>query len=114
MGARGGLVSWLLQRLSGVLIVVLLGLHFYITHYTGYVDSAHVLGRLHGNLAWLLTDMALVALVGYHGFNGLRHIVLDYRPSPRTIKAVNAGTGLAFIAFLGLCWVHLYSFYAFS
>lgn len=80
----GGAMAWLVQRLSGFLLVVLLGTHLLLLHYGGegqLVFSA-VSARLK-SILFILIDSGLLALGLYHGLNGLRNVVLDWNISRR-------------------------------
>ena len=59
---------WLTQRITAVLLVVLLGLHLWLSNFA---------------LEWAafpraLIDLALLALALFHGLNGVRTVVLDF------------------------------------
>jgi succinate dehydrogenase hydrophobic anchor subunit len=80
----GGSTAWLIQRLSGFLLVVLLGTHLLLLHYggEGQLVFAAVTVRLKAFL-FILIDSGLLALGLYHGLNGLRNVVLDWNISRR-------------------------------
>jgi len=82
--ARSGWV-WLGQAASGVLLVVLLGLHWVAQHYLasgGLRSFAEVLAYLKNPLA-LLLELSFLAVVTYHALFGLRAILLDLGPGRR-------------------------------
>ncbi len=86
MSTRGfSVISWLLQRVSGAVLVVLLAIHFWIGHYANWetpVTFAGVQMRLQ-SAAFITIDSILLISVVYHGLNGIRNIILDY-PSALT------------------------------
>lgn len=77
---RGGTFEWLFQRVSGVALVVLLGLHFILIHYTGEagpVTYDKVAPRLAEPLykAW---ELLFLVLALYHAMNGVKLVIDDY------------------------------------
>ncbi|MBD3175134.1 MAG: hypothetical protein GF320_08130 [Armatimonadia bacterium] len=78
-----GLVPWLLQRITGALLVIWIAAHFIFWHFDkaseGQLDFAMVSGtaltRGAGGYIW---EMILAGLCVYHGLNGVRNIVYDY------------------------------------
>ncbi len=86
--AEAGLWAWLLQRLTAVLLVLFLGIHLWVTHFVEpgvpfTFDS--VAERMRGPL-FRFVDLALLALVIYHGLNGVRMVVLDFGVGLRRAK----------------------------
>ena len=61
-----GMWAWLAQRVTGVLLVVVVFAHFW----------AKVLAPSWGLLP-RITDVAMIALVCYHSFNGIRTVLVD-------------------------------------
>jgi len=59
---------WLLQRISAVLLVVILGLHIWASNFAANWGSLLRAG----------IDLALLALALFHGLNGVRTVVLDF------------------------------------
>lgn len=71
---------WLLQRVTAVLIFVILGLHIWRVHYVELgqpILFAGVALRLK-DIMMLITDSSLLLLGLFHGLNGLRAVLLDY------------------------------------
>jgi succinate dehydrogenase hydrophobic anchor subunit len=107
---------WLLQLFTGILILVLVGIHLVSIHlrvimrFFG-VDTARL-------TAWgLMTNQArqgiwgglfvcLVAIILFHGFNGLRNTVLELVPSITKVRlitwAIVVGGVILFLSFAGL------------
>lgn len=76
-GARG----WLLQRISAVLLLVLILAHLWIEHFLHPgrpITYDSVLQRLLQGL-YQAIDYALLVVVVYHALNGLRNILRDRR-----------------------------------
>jgi succinate dehydrogenase hydrophobic anchor subunit len=71
---------WILQRASGLALVVVAGLHV--------VVQAALLPVAIGRPTLLVLDWVLLALVLYHGLNGVRTVALDYVPRPAAQRIV--------------------------
>ena len=77
---RSGTFDWLFQRVSGVALVVLLGIHFILIHYTGELGPV-----TYEKVAFRLADpmykamQLLFLLLGlYHAMNGIKLVIDDY------------------------------------
>lgn len=84
----GGLAGWFLQRLTGLLLVPVVLLHVWVTHYSftgGFhkteVDYQMVASRL-ASPAWKVIDLFFLAIVLYHGLRGVWVVVQEgiHRP----------------------------------
>ncbi len=76
---RGGMWSWLLQRVTAVLLIVCLAVHLILTHILniGELDYENIGARLaHRGLT--AVDIVLLAAGIFHALNGLRNVLLDY------------------------------------
>ena len=75
----GGAVHWFLQRVSGAVLLVLLIIHFWVTHYFpgGVLSYQNVATRL-SQPGWKLLYLVFLVLCIYHGLNGLWIILQDY------------------------------------
>jgi succinate dehydrogenase hydrophobic membrane anchor protein len=105
-GARGsGAKNWYMQRITGILLVVVLIGHYILMHATpeaGHTYQA-VMERLHQPI-WKIIDMTFVTLGLWHGLNGLWSVIRDYELKPwltTTIYTIIVLVALAFW-FLGL------------
>jgi succinate dehydrogenase cytochrome b556 subunit len=77
---RGGTAAWILQVVSGVLLVLLLGLHIVTQHFVvkgGLRDYAQVVSYL-SNPAVLVVESLFVVVLIWHAMLGLRAILLDF------------------------------------
>lgn len=76
-----GTWAWLLQRVTAVLMIVLLGLHIWLTHFASLdeelLDWDNVEDRI-STLALLLVDYSLLIVVLYHALNGARMVLFDF------------------------------------
>jgi len=76
----GGFYAWLFQRLTGILLVILLVVHFAITHNLpkgGNVTFALVAPRL-ATATWKVFDLTFLVCALFHGLNGVWMVVQDY------------------------------------
>ncbi|NLV72972.1 MAG: succinate dehydrogenase, hydrophobic membrane anchor protein [Actinobacteria bacterium] len=101
---RGGVWSWLFQRITAVLLIVCLAIHLIFTHILniGELDSANVAARL-ANAGLTAVDIILLAAGIYHALNGLRMVLMDYwftsRTRALTLTIVLWVVGLAFMGY---------------
>ncbi|MCL6563200.1 MAG: hypothetical protein K6U87_09355 [Firmicutes bacterium] len=75
--------SWLLQRLSGVLLILLVGGHLWAEHFQQpgqLIQYQGVLARLQQGLFQVL-DLGLLVAVVFHGLNGLVNVVSERWPA---------------------------------
>lgn len=95
-----GSFSWVFQRVTGLILVVVMIGHYILMHYnpeSGHTYDA-VLARMQSNWYRIL-DMVFVFLGMYHGLNGMWGIFRDYKLKPWqsiTILSVLIIAGLAF------------------
>jgi len=95
-----GSFSWVFQRITGIVLVVVLIGHYILMHYSP--ESGHtydaVLARMQSNWYRVL-DLTFIVLAMYHGLNGLWSIFRDYRLKPwqtLTVISLLIIFGLAF------------------
>ncbi len=82
---RGGTTAWLLQVVSGALLLILLGVHIVAQHFVvkgGLRDYAQVVSYL-GNPVVIAIESAFVAVLIWHAMLGLRAVLLDFGFGPR-------------------------------
>ncbi|MDP2954568.1 MAG: hypothetical protein Q8O76_14795, partial [Chloroflexota bacterium] len=75
-----GLWAWLMQRVTAVLIVLFLGTHWWVLHYAVVGEAVNfdrVTQRLQSPF-FVVLDLALLAVLFYHGLNGVRAILIDF------------------------------------
>lgn len=84
--AGSGAILWFSQRLTGVVLVLLLGLHFAIQHFldtpsSGVLDYATVTSRF-ANPWYKTLDLVFVVLALSHGLNGVWMVTEDFFHKP--------------------------------
>lgn len=72
--------SWLLQRITGAILVIGMAVHIKILPLGGRIISFEEVSSRLSNPGWLMFDIVLLSCCLYHGFNGLWQVVLDYSP----------------------------------
>jgi succinate dehydrogenase / fumarate reductase membrane anchor subunit len=105
--------GWLFQRVSGVILFVLVIVHFVLMHYMGGEKKlyADVLRRL-SNPYWKTFDIIFLSLGLYHGWYGVWGIMEDYvkKDAVRIVGLVLIVT--AALALFALGFVTVVSFHA--
>lgn len=83
-----GFLTWLLQRVTAIGLIVLLPIHIVINHLAniskveegilpGLVVFSDVMGRFESPAYWVV-DILLLSFALYHGLNGVRNVAMDY------------------------------------
>lgn len=78
------LLTWFLQRLSGIFLGFFLFTHINVNHFLhreGLINFGVVTERLSGSLGWKLYYFLFVPFCIFHALNGIWAILADYRPS---------------------------------
>lgn len=95
---------WLVQAFSGLLLVLILGLHMIAHHFVvegGLRNFQQVLDYI-SNPFIFATEVLFVIVATVHALLGVRAIFIDLRPSAGALRAVNwilTIVGLATIAY---------------
>src|SRR3989337_1843160 len=79
------ILNWLLQRISGVLLLALLPLHLWRMHAYNHEEDALVYKLLLQHISastWKVMDILLLALIVYHALNGRFALLRDYIHQP--------------------------------
>lgn len=86
-----GIWGWLWQRITAVLLCVVLGFHLYVLHFSGQhvLTTAGVSIRF-SVLSYAIVDYTLLAVALYHGLYGLRSVLLDYITGERATRVLTA------------------------
>jgi succinate dehydrogenase / fumarate reductase membrane anchor subunit len=84
---KRGFWSWFLQRITALLLVIGMSVHFFIFHFSPnrYVSRYYdeIIARFCTS-GWITFHICLLALVIFHGLNGLWGIVSDFNLSKKT------------------------------
>lgn len=100
--------AWLLQRVTGVLLVAYLLLHIGVI--SSVQAGAHAFDRVLAFVqapVFAYLDIVLIAIVLYHGANGVRVILLDmgvgnrHQAAMAWLAVLVTAAGTAFAAYLG-------------
>ncbi len=88
---REGAWLWLLKIAAGLLIIVVLGVHFVVNHVAapeGLLSYRDVV--LYFQNPWVVAmEISFLVLVVTHSLVGLRSILLDLNPSAKVLTAAN-------------------------
>jgi succinate dehydrogenase hydrophobic anchor subunit len=82
---------WFIKALTGVLVIVILFIHFIVNHFVapnGLLTYAEVL-RYYQNPIIPIMEILFVAFVVSHALIGLRGIILDLNPSRAFLRVIN-------------------------
>ncbi len=83
--------SWIVQALSGVLLIVLLGLHMVVQHFVvkgGLRRFGDVVAYLSNPFVFLL-EIVFLIVVTWHALLGVRAILLDLGLKPMTERKLD-------------------------
>jgi succinate dehydrogenase / fumarate reductase membrane anchor subunit len=89
--AREGAWLWLYKIFAGLMIVVLLGLHFVVNHMVapgGLLSYADVI-RYYQNPVIPIMEIVFLVFVVSHALIGLRSIILDLNPSDFVLRLID-------------------------
>jgi succinate dehydrogenase hydrophobic anchor subunit len=90
---RNARLGWLSQASSGILLVLLLGVHWIAQHYLadgGLRTYAEVVSYLENPLV-LVLEATFLAVITVHALLGVRAVLLDLGPGERWIGLIDAG-----------------------
>lgn len=82
---------WFIKIISGLVIVLFLGLHFVVNHLVapgGLLSYADVIQYYSNPIIPIIEILFLITVVP-HAILGIRGIFLDLNPSPKSIKVVD-------------------------
>lgn len=72
-------IEWLFQRVTGVVLLFGLIIHFYTMHYSGAGQlSYEMISARISNPYWIGFNIIFLVSAVYHGLNGLLGIILEY------------------------------------
>lgn len=104
-GGPTGLVPWVLQRVTGALLLLWLSVHLAFWHFRhAHGDGIDAAAVARGASAlWVIWGSLLGALCLFHGLSGIRSILFDYGLAQRYGRRVTAALWALGLAALG--WV---------
>jgi len=82
---------WLFKIVAGLLIVVLLGIHFIVNHLVapeGLLSYADVVAYYQNPIIPIM-EIVFLALAVSHSLIGIRSIILDLNPSDKTMRSLD-------------------------
>jgi len=96
---------WLIKIITGLLIIVILVIHLIVNHMLGteggLLTYADVVAYYQNPIIPIMEAAFLICVVA-HSLIGLRGIIIDLNPSPRTLNGITwllTGLGAAFIVY---------------
>ena len=101
---HAGAWPWLLQRVSATLLLFFVLAHLWIEHFMhvgARITYRTVLDRLLQGF-YVFVDAGLLAVVVFHGLNGLRNVLVENTENPAAVRAVTTAMwvlGVATLAF---------------
>jgi len=107
-----GMWLWLIKIVSGILIILLLMLHFIVNH-TGLISitqngllTHEGVVQYYSNPLIPIIEILFLIFVISHSLIGLRSIILDLKPSRSLLKGINwAFVGVGTIAIVYGIWL---------
>jgi succinate dehydrogenase cytochrome b556 subunit len=96
--------SWLLQRITAVLLIVMLAIHLVFTHILniGELNYDNIATRL-AHAGFVAVDIILLAAGIFHALNGVRMVLMDYwfgsRRRAMALSIVLWAVGIAVMAY---------------
>ncbi len=81
------MIRWFLQRITGLILLIGLIIHFYLMHYSNpdNISFESVISRLSSPF-WKTFDTLFLLSVIYHGFNGIWGIIIEYVTNTRKLR----------------------------
>jgi len=84
-----GYVAWLLNRVSGILIIFYLAAHVWVTHHLSHGERAYAqVMKVLSSPLFTLLEIGLIGVVLYHLMNGVRIILVDFGKGALTQKRI--------------------------
>lgn len=88
---KEGAALWILKVLSGVLIIVILGVHLVINHLVapgGLLTYSDILAYYQNPIIPIM-EIAFIVLVVPHCLLGIRSVLVDLDPKPQVLKIID-------------------------
>ncbi len=87
-------LAWLLQAITGILMVFLITVHFFVTHSAHDLLSYESVVERLSDFGYKLFYASLLLVVSFHAFNGVRAVILDTETGMKRKRFVNASVCL--------------------
>ena len=85
--------AWLIKILTGLLVILILGIHFIVNHITGGLNGLmtynEIVSYYARNPIIPIMEGLFVTVVVTHSLLGLRSVLLDLKLSRKTLSTVN-------------------------
>ncbi|MEK6656297.1 MAG: hypothetical protein AABY58_02545 [Nitrospirota bacterium] len=94
---KSPLLSWLGQRITAIIIAILLPIHIIAIPFADKKISFSFVSERLSHAEWLIIDILLLLACIYHGLNGLYSMTIDFSPDKRISKGI-----LFFLWFFGI------------
>lgn len=95
-GSKAGGGLWLVQVLSGALLILVLGLHMIAHHFVvegGLRTYTDVLAYINNPLIFVI-ELIFLLVVTVHAMLGLRAIIIDLKPGRGLLQVTNIGLSI--------------------
>ena len=103
---RTGAIAWLFHRVSGLALTLYLAMHIWVTHHV--VQGPESFNRIMGVLStpfFKIVELALLAAIVYHTFNGIRILVIDFAQGSKYHKPLFWGAiACCAVAYFTIGW----------
>lgn len=85
-------LAWIGQAVSGVVLIVILGLHMFFQHFAsaGLLSAAEIVTHV-SNPAIFILELLFIVVVTYHALLGLRAVIFDLKLSETARRRVSWG-----------------------
>ncbi|MCK4548190.1 MAG: succinate dehydrogenase, cytochrome b556 subunit [Candidatus Eisenbacteria sp.] len=103
---RTGAIAWLFHRVSGLALALYLTIHIWVTHHVvqGPESFNQIMARL-SSPPFKLVELALLAAIVYHAFNGIRILVIDFVQGSKYHKPLFWGAiACCVVVYLAIGW----------
>lgn len=111
---EAGTWLWILQRVTGVGMLLFVGLHIWYTHFAlpvGELNADEITGRLQ-RLTFVIIDYGLLVFAMFHAMNGLRNVLLDFSFAAKRRRAISWLLTIVGIVWTGFGFWALWPFIA--
>lgn len=102
---KRGYWSWFLQRITAILLVVGMAIHFFVFHFSPSRYASRYYDEIVHRFCspgWIAFHVCLLALVVFHGLNGLWGIFADFSWHERIVPFVKGVLWLTGITLFGV------------